>query len=227
MKKKDKKVKSKLKEFNKENIKELVSKLKFWKNNNDLIEDNYFDNLLNSFFMTKESEKKTIIDLFEKKGIEYFLFYTDHKNWQNILDYGIRPVKRLILKPTEEYVVWSYQQQEHSILLEFDVSSRAHFWKWMTDTGFNPKEVMIIGINPKHLAKSTKKDWIWDRSKSMAIISEDIQVESIDWIMFRSYQVYRKAQQAIEQSGLKIKLYFGTDGVVKQESRKEHGKAIR
>ncbi|EOA07028.1 Hypothetical protein MYEA_6120 [Mycoplasma yeatsii 13926] len=227
MDKKKGRFKYKIKEFNKEKTKELLSRLKIWKTNSDLIRHNYFDNLLKSFFISKESEKKTIIDLFEKKNIEYFLFYTDHKNWQNILDYGIRPVRQLILKPKEEYVVWTYQQKEHTISLEFDVSTRAHFWKWMSDSGFNPKDVMIIGINPKYLAKITKKDWIWDRSKSMAIISEEIEVEAIDWIMIRNYEIYRKAQQAIDKSGLKITLYFGTDGIVKEESRRKNGKTIR
>jgi len=37
--------------------------------------------------------------------------------------------------------------------------------------------------------------------------------------MFRDYEIYKKASEMIEKSGLKITLYFGTDGIVKKESR--------
>lgn len=46
--------------------------------------------------------------------------------------------------------------------------------------------------------------------------------------MIRNYEIYRKAQQAIDKSGLKITLYFGTDGIVKRRKQEKiNGETIR
>ncbi|UKS54270.1 hypothetical protein [Mycoplasma feriruminatoris] len=206
------------------------SKLMFWKSDKDLIQQNYFENILYPFFITKENEKKNVLDLIKKQDIQYFLFYTNSKNWLNILQYGICPAKHIKLKANEKYYVWSYQQKDYSIGLEFDASSRAQFWKWIKDTDVKSEEFLTIAINPNTLYTRTKKDWVFDKSLSMVFINEAIQIECIEWILFRDYELYKKAEEYLRKTLLNdsIRIYYKNDSKVEQiESNNDNEKATR
>ncbi|WP_434333728.1 hypothetical protein V2P58_01370 [Mycoplasma capricolum subsp. capricolum] len=228
-KKVDKNIKNKSK-----NKKSIWSKLMFWKTDNDLIQHNYFENILYPFFITKENEKKNVLDFIKKQDIQYFLFYTNSKNWLNILQHGICPVKNINLELDEEYIVWSYQQKDFSIGLEFDVSSRAQFWKWMKesvdDQKFNYDNFLVIGINPYSLYTRTSKDWVWDKSLSIVFINQKIEIDSIEWLLFRDYQTYQQAKKYIEEVMLnnRIRIYYRNENRIDQiESNNDNEKATK
>ncbi|EXU60263.1 hypothetical protein [Mycoplasma mycoides] len=212
------------------NIKSFWSKLMFWKSKNDLTQQNYFENILYPFFITKENEKKNVLDFINKQDIQYFLFYTNSKNWLNILQYGICPVKEIKLKADEEYVVWSFQQKDYSIGLAFDISSRAQFWKWLKDTDIKTDQFLTIAINPNTLYRVTKKDWVWDKSLSMVFINEAIQIECIEWILFRDYDLYKKAEEYLRKTLLNdsIRIYYKNNDQFEQiEGNNDNEKTTR
>ncbi|PPE06193.1 hypothetical protein [Mesoplasma corruscae] len=197
-------------------VKNMVSKLIFWKTfSDDILEENELDSFFKSLFVNAGSEKELILELTKTKKINHFLFYTNVKNASNILRHGIRPVKELKLKTNEEFVVWDYHQRQESINLDFDVSSRAHFWKWLSDQTINDNEFMVIGIDPEKLAKSSKNDWIFNRAYGMINVVEAIKVEDINWILIRDEEYFDLIKTIIKDEELQIKIYISHDGMVR------------
>lgn len=185
------------------------------------------EDFLDSIFSINKSEKNKIMSLLEKHNIQSLLFYTNAKNLENILKNGIVPLKNLKLIENEVYYVWSFFQHDESIDLELDTSSRAHFWKWISDLDFDPKAVVVIGINPNRLNKLTRKDWLLDRLQNLINISEKIYVETFDWILVQDIQVFKKTQKYLNKHEQKIDLYYGNDGVVKiQKQKPENEKPV-
>ncbi|WP_084545414.1 hypothetical protein [Mesoplasma chauliocola] len=196
--------------------KKLTDKLLFWRaDKDDILNENELDSFFKSLFVNAGSEKEIVLDLIKKRGIKNFLFYTDIRNIGYILKNGIQPTQQIALNEKEEYHVWGYHQKQDSINLDFDISSRAHFWKWASDVTIDTNKFCVIGIDPEKLAKTTTKDWIFDRSFAMINIIEPIHFDTIKWILIRDEQYYNYANKIIKELGLEIELYLSQDGLVK------------
>ncbi|ATQ35655.1 hypothetical protein CG007_02570 [Mesoplasma entomophilum] len=195
---------------------QFKGKLLFWRaDKDDILNENELDNFFKSLFVNAGSEKEIVLDLIKKRGIKSFLFYTDVRNIGYILKNGIQPTQEIVLNKDENYHVWGYHQKQDSSNLDFDISSRAHFWKWSRDAAIDTSKFCVIGIDPEKLAKTTTKDWIFDRSFGMINIIETIHFDTIKWILIRDEQYYNYANNIIKELGLEIKLYLSHDGLVK------------
>lgn len=198
--------------------KSIKSKIFFWKNSSeDILEENELDTFFKSLFINAGSEKEIVLELMKNKKINHFLFYTSIKNVSNILKHGIKPVKELILDDKEEFQIWDYHHRQESINLDFDISSRAHFWKWASDQVIDPNEFMVIAIDPEKLYKSSKNDWIFNRAYGMINVLESINIEDISWILIRNEQYYNNIKKIIKTEELKIEVYVSHDGMVRIE----------
>lgn len=196
-----------------------VKKNHFWKkmfwSKKQNMDQGILESFFNNIFITNKSEKKKTLSLINHWQINSLLFYTDVHNLENILKFGIRPVRDLELKSEETYYVWSFDQDEETVSLEFDLSSRGNFWKWTNDLELEPKNIATIGINPKRLSELTQKDWLLDWAKNSVIISEDIYVETIDWILVQNIYVYKKIRNYVYKHNIDLDIYYGNDGIVK------------
>lgn len=189
-----------------------------WHHNS--LNDNVFDGFFKTLFVTNTSEKKKTLALLNRSNVRSLLFYTDVRNLNYLLHNGLVPLKKLHLKENQSYYVWSFGQDQETISLELDITSRGNFWKWQNEIDFKPKNVMVIGINPKRLSELTAKDWLLDWARNMVIISERIMVETFDWILVQSPSDYKKARAIIEANNLNLDLYYGQDGHVKYQVKK-------
>ncbi|ATZ18182.1 hypothetical protein [Mesoplasma melaleucae] len=196
--------------------KSLKDKFLFWRaDKDDILNENELDSFFKTLFVNAGSEKEIVLELIKKRGIKSFLFYTDVRNIWYILKNGIQPTQEIILNEDENYYVWGYHQKQDSNNLDFDISSRAHFWKWAGDTNIETNKFCVIAIDPQKLAKTTTKDWIFDRSFGMINIIESIHFDTIKWILIRDEQYYNYAKKIIYELGLEIELYLSHDGLVK------------
>ncbi|WP_026389615.1 hypothetical protein [[Acholeplasma] multilocale] len=200
-----------------EKFKKFCRKLAFWKPQQNSLQTGYFDNILNTLFLTNRSEKKKVLDIIKNNQIESLLFYTDVRNVPSILNSGIQVLNDIKLLENEDYYVWSYLQHDESIDLEFDISSRGYFWKWASDINFKEDKFAVIGINPKVLSRLTEKDWIFDQSLNLVNITENIQPEAISWIMVRDQTSYKNIKNIIKLNNMETDLYLGESGFVKKE----------
>jgi len=173
----------------------------------------------NNLFLLNKTEKKKIFNMIQKKHINYLLFYTDYRNLTNIFQNGIRQLKKINLKTDEVYYVWSYLQHEESIDLEFDISSRAYFWKWATDSGLNISNMCVIGINPVKLIEQTVNDWFYDSSLKLVSVHETIPSESFDWVMVRKPEFVGKLESMVKDLNLNMRVYFGTGSEIKRSKK--------
>lgn len=153
------------------------------------------------------------------------LFYTDVRNLPNILQHGLTPLKNLKLRPREIYYVWSFDQDEETVSLEFDFSSRGNFWKWVSDLEFHPERIVTIGINPKRLSELTQKDWLLDWAQNMVVVSEEIYIETFDWILVQDVYAYKQVRDFLIQHKYPISLYYGHNGVVKIQRKQSEVKS--
>ncbi|WP_031543332.1 hypothetical protein [Mesoplasma photuris] len=201
----------------KDKFKKFFRTLLFWKPIDSSIESDYFEDILNKLFLVNKSEKENILKIIEKRDIESLLFYTDSRNINHILDNGIELLKNLKLDYNENYHVWTFSQEEDSINLEFDVSSRGNFWKWSNDLDFNASKFCVLALDPQKIKEISEKDWLFDISLNKVSILEDIPPEAIKWIIVRDRNGYKNAKEAIKRNKLKAQLYFGRNGVVKEE----------
>lgn len=191
--------------------------LKKKRKNSELFSDNFF----NSLFLVNKNEKKKVLRIVQKKDISFFLFYTDYRNLPSILANGVCQLKNVELKKDEAYYVWSYLQHEESIDLEFDISSRAYFWKWATDAGINLENLCIIALDPIKLAQQTVNDWVFDTSLKLVGVHETIPAESIKWIMIRKERPLKKVEQMAKMVDPGIEVYYGNNSEIKRLSKKK------
>jgi len=177
----------------------------------------------NNLFLLNKTEKKKVYHMVQKKKLAYLLFYTDYRNLKNIFQHGICQLKKLNLETNEVYYVWSYLQHDESIDLEFDHSSRAYFWKWAADSGLNPANMCVIGLDPITLIEQTVNDWFYDSSLKLISVHETVPAQSIEWVMVRKPGAVAKIEQLAAKQGLKVKIYYGTGSEIKQTQKKVAG----
>ncbi|AXK50839.1 hypothetical protein [Spiroplasma alleghenense] len=168
----------------------------------------------------KHSERKTILSKIREHNVKNFLFYTNVDNIYLILENGIRLLSQKNLKKGEEYTVWTYLENDNSIGLEFDSSTRASFWKWALEAGLSVEEVGVIGINPAKLAENTIKDWSIDENSNIVYVYENIPVKTIEWIMVKDRKNLDKIKVIVESNDLDIAVYFGEKGNIKEVGKK-------
>ncbi|WP_338972617.1 hypothetical protein [Spiroplasma endosymbiont of Panorpa germanica] len=173
-----------------------------------------------SKFFKKHSEKKTILSKIKDNNIKHFLFYTQVDNIYLILENGIRLISQKNLKKDQEYTVWTYLENENSIGLEFDSSTRASFWKWALEAGLSVEEVGVIGINPEKLSELTTKDWSQDEDSNIVYVYENIPTKAIEWIMVKDRKNLDKIKTVVESNELDIAVYFGEKGNIKEVGKK-------
>ncbi|QHX36412.1 hypothetical protein [Spiroplasma sp. BIUS-1] len=185
---------------------------------NDLSENKPKKGLLKKIFSNKEGQKK-VLGIIKSKKISNLYFYTDVNNVLLILEHGIRLLKDQKLRKDEEYVVWTYLENENSVGLEFDSSTRAHFWKWASESKVNIEKITVIGIDPEKLAKLSKEDWAIDEVKNIVYIYETIPLEAIDFIMIKDKSNLKRIQTYVEANDIDIDVFYGETGNV--DTKKE------
>lgn len=199
------------------------TKLFRWKQKD--LDQGVLESFFNTLFLTNKSEKKKTLALLKKTRVDSLLFYTDVRNLPNILQHGLTPLKNLKLRPREIYYVWSFDQDEETVSLEFDFSSRGNFWKWVSDLEFHPERIVTIGINPKRLSELTQKDWLLDWAQNMVVVSEEIYIETFDWILVQDVYAYKQVRDFLIQHKYPISLYYGHNGVVKIQRKQSEVKS--
>ncbi|AHI53545.1 hypothetical protein SSABA_v1c01330 [Spiroplasma sabaudiense Ar-1343] len=168
----------------------------------------------------KHSQRKMILNHMSENNIKNFLFYTNVQNILLILENGIKLVSNQNLKKGEEYTVWTYLENNNTIGLEYDSSTRAHFWKWAIEAGLNIEEVAVIGINPQILSQTTQKDWAADKATNIVYIYENIDIKAIEWIMVKDRKNLERIKTIVESNDLNINVYYGEKGNIKEEVKK-------
>ncbi|ALD66082.1 hypothetical protein [Spiroplasma cantharicola] len=188
--------------------------------NKDLSENKPKKGFLKKIFKGKEEQKK-VLNIVKNKKINNLYFYTDVNNILLILERGIRLLKDQKLKKDEEYIVWTYLENENSIGLEFDSSTRAHFWKWASESKVDIEKISVIGVDPHKLAKLTKNDWALDEVKNIVYIYETIPLEVIDFILIKDKANLKRIQTYVEANDIDIDVFFGETGNIdKKKERK-------
>ncbi|QEH61499.1 hypothetical protein SCHIN_v1c03020 [Spiroplasma chinense] len=182
----------------------------------DLKEEEPKKGLFKKIFSGKVEQKK-VLQIIKTKKIKNLYFYTDVNNVLLILENGIRLVKDQKLKKEEEYVVWTYLENNNSVGLEFDSSTRAHFWKWASEAKVDVEKISIIGVNPDKLVKLTKKDWAFDAVANITYIYETIPVEAIDFIMIKDKANLKRIESYVDANDIDIDVFFGESGNIKQK----------
>ncbi|AHB36002.1 hypothetical protein [Spiroplasma apis] len=165
-----------------------------------------------------KNEQKKVLQIIKNKKIANLYFYTDVNNILLILENGIRLVKDQQLKSNEEYVVWTYLENNNSVGMEFDSSSRAHFWKWASEANVDVEKISVVGINPQTLAKLTKKDWAYDQVANIVYVYEKIPVEAIDFIMIKDKANLKRIQTYVQANEIEIDVYFGETGNIEKKN---------
>jgi len=173
----------------------------------------------NNLFLLNKTEKKKIFNIMTKKHINYLLFYTDYRNLKNILNYGIRPLKDVKLVKDEVYYVWSYLQHDESVDLEFDLSSRAYFWKWAATSDMDVEQMCVIAIDPIKLIEQTVNDWFYDSSLKLVSVHERIPSESFAWVMVRKPGIINKIEDLVAQQKMTINVYYGFGSEIKRTQK--------
>ncbi|WP_338985356.1 hypothetical protein [Spiroplasma endosymbiont of Diplazon laetatorius] len=185
---------------------------------NDLSENQPKKGFLKKLFSGKEGQKK-VLSIVKSKKINNLYFYTDVNNILLILEHGIRLIKDQKLRKDEEYVVWTYLENENSVGLEFDSSTRAHFWKWASESKVDIEKITVIGIDPNVLAKHSKNDWAMDEVKNIVYVYETIPLEAIDFIMIKDKANLKRIQTYVEANDIDIDVFYGETGNV--DTKKE------
>ncbi|AGR41868.1 hypothetical protein [Spiroplasma diminutum] len=186
--------------------------------NNDLSENKPKKGLLKKIFSSKEGQKK-VMNIVKAKKINNLYFYTDVNNILLILEHGIRLLKDQKLKKDEEYVVWTYLENNNSVGLEFDSSTRAHFWKWASESKVDIEKISVVGVDPNKLAKHTKNDWALDEAKNIVYVYEAIPLDVIDFIMIKDKANLKRIQTYVEANDIDIDVFYGETGNV--DTKKE------
>ncbi|WP_339029676.1 MULTISPECIES: acetyltransferase [unclassified Spiroplasma] len=188
--------------------------------NKELSENKPKKGFFKKLFKGKEQQKK-VLNIIKTKNINNLYFYTDVNNILLILERGIRLLKDQNLKKNEEYIVWTYLENENSIGLEFDSSTRAHFWKWASESKVDIEKISVIGINPHNLAKLTKNDWAFDEAKNIVYIYETVPLEAIEFILIKDKANLKRIQTYVEANDIDIDVFFGETGNIdKKKERK-------
>ncbi|WP_339034459.1 acetyltransferase [Spiroplasma endosymbiont of Cantharis rufa] len=188
--------------------------------NKELSENKPKKGFFKKLFKGKEQQKK-VLNIIKTKNINNLYFYTDVNNILLILERGIRLLKDQNLKKNEEYIVWTYLENENSIGLEFDSSTRAHFWKWASESKVDIEKISVIGIDPHNLAKLTKNDWAFDEAKNIVYIYETLPLEAIEFILIKDKANLKRIQTYVEANDIDIDVFFGETGNIdKKKERK-------
>ncbi len=188
--------------------------------NTELSENKPKKGFFKKLFKGKEQQKK-VLNIIKTKNINNLYFYTDVNNVLLILERGIRLLKDQNLKKNEEYIVWTYLENENSIGLEFDSSTRAHFWKWASESKVDIEKISVIGIDPHNLAKLTKNDWAFDEAKNIVYIYETVPLEAIEFILIKDKANLKRIQTYVEANDIDIDVFFGETGNIdKKKERK-------
>lgn len=162
-------------------------------------------------------EQKKIMAIIKNKSVKNLLFYTDVDNVLLILDQGIKLIKEQKLDAGQEYIVWTYLENENSIGFEFDTSTRAHFWKWASDAKLDIEKIAIIGIDPKKLSDLCRKDWALDSVSNIVYVYENIPVEAIDYILIKDKHNLARIKTIIDANDMQIDVFFGEQGNLEEE----------
>ncbi|QBQ07399.1 acetyltransferase [Spiroplasma gladiatoris] len=186
----------------------------------DLKEEQPKKGLFKKMFSGKTEQKKVFQIMKTKKNLNLY-FYTDVNNILLILENGIRLLKDQKLNKTEEYIVWTYLENNNSIGLEFDSSTRAHFWKWASEAKVDVEKISVIGINAEKLARHCKKDWGLDTVGNLVYIYETIPVEAIDFIMIKDKANLKRIETFVEANDIDIDVFYGETGNIKQKEKEE------
>ncbi|ASP28646.1 hypothetical protein SCORR_v1c08740 [Spiroplasma corruscae] len=187
--------------------------------NIDLSENKPKKGIFKKMFGSK-SEQKKILETIKNKKIETFFFYTDVNNLLIILENGIQLLKEKSLEKDEEYIVWTYLEHKESIGLEFDTSTRAHFWKWATNSKVDVEKISVIGIDPHKLAKLTKNDWAYDATKKVVYVYETIPVEAIEYIMIKDKANLKRIKTYVDSNDIDIDVFYGESGNIEKKEKK-------
>ncbi|WP_342275555.1 acetyltransferase [Spiroplasma endosymbiont of Cantharis lateralis] len=188
--------------------------------NTELSENKPKKGFFKKLFKGKEQQKK-VLNIIKTKNINNLYFYTDVNNVLLILERGIRLLKDQNLKKNEEYIVWTYLENENSIGLEFDSSTRAHFWKWASESKVDIEKISVIGIDPHNLAKLTKNDWAFDEAKNIVYIYETVPLEAIEFILIKDKANLKRIQTYVEANDIDIDVFLGETGNIdKKKERK-------
>ncbi|AKX34536.1 hypothetical protein SLITO_v1c09250 [Spiroplasma litorale] len=196
-----------------------MAKNKDKKTNVDLSEAKPKKGFFKKMFASKAEQKK-IMQIINNKKIETLFFYTDVNNLLIILENGIQLIKEKSIDKDEEYVVWTYLEHEESIGLEFDTSTRAHFWKWATNSNVDVEKISVIGINPHKLAEFSKNDWAFDSVKKIVYVYETIPVDAIEYIMIKDKANLKRIQTYVDANDIKIDVFYGESGNIEKKEKK-------
>ncbi|AHI52548.1 hypothetical protein [Spiroplasma culicicola] len=184
----------------------------------DLKKESPKKGLFQKLFAAKAEQKK-VFQIIKTKKNENLYFYTDVNNILLILENGIRLVKEQKLRSDQEYIVWTYLENNNSIGLEFDSSTRAHFWKWASEAKVDVEKISVVGIDPHKLAKLTKKDWALDNVGNIVYVYETIPVEAIDFIMIKDKSNLKRIQTYVEANDINIDVFFGETGNIEKKNK--------
>ncbi|AOG60121.1 hypothetical protein SHELI_v1c01660 [Spiroplasma helicoides] len=177
--------------------------------------------LLKKIFASKAEQKK-IFQIIKSKKVQYLYFYTDINNVMLILENGIRLIKEQKLAKDEEYIVWTYLEFENSIGLEFDTSTRVHFWKWASEAKVDVERISVIGINPEKLAHQSKKDWAFDQTTNIVYVYETVPTPAIEFIMVKDKANLKRIQTYVDANDIDIDVFYGETGNINKSIKGEN-----
>ena len=159
-----------------------------------------------------------ILNYLRRQNISEFLFYTFDKNIMHILEYGIFPWESWLDAQGNKLFETSYLEHKDTLDLELSSSNRAYLWEWISHNNINPSTIAIISININELFRSTVNNWKWNSLIKRITINEPIPVKAINWVLLKNLAKIEQAQKYIKQNRLAIKLYFGEEGTIEDET---------
>ncbi|WP_381414933.1 acetyltransferase [Spiroplasma endosymbiont of Anurida maritima] len=217
----------KAKDKNKENTKNLNKKDLLLAEENSTIEiltenseniyseDEKHESIKVNFSFKKRKSQKILKNLY-MQGVHKMLFYTDVANVMHQLEFGIQPISKITLDKGDEYRVWTYLEKNDSLEFELENSNRQNFWKWVTKNKVDPLKIAIISLDIKKVYDSLSQDLEFDETQRRVKVFETVSPKAFDWILIKNNIEVSRIKQYIRANKLKIKLYEGEKGIVKQ-----------
>ncbi len=161
---------------------------------------------------------KKILNFLKNQHITEFLFYTFNDNIMHILEYGISPWGAWLDSKGNKRYPTSFLEHKKTLDLELSTSNRAYLWEWISKNDINPSKIAIISININELFNGTVNNWQWNPLTKLITIDEPVPVNAINWILLKNFTRINQAKKYIQNNRLTIKLYFGEEGSIEDET---------
>lgn len=180
-------------------------------NYNFFIKINKLFSIKKNFIFKRRKTVKIIKELINQK-IKVLLFYTDINNILRHLEFGLQPIKYIKLDSSQEYIVWTYLENQDYLEFELDNSTRHYFWNWIIEQKVNPNQIAVIALDIQILFEKTKNNWIFNNSTRRIQIYENINPQCFKWILIRNNEYIKRICNYIKNNNLNIQIFHGEKG---------------